>query len=83
MPCKKMKMGNSQVDIILNIRRFHIERADFRISSPGFRTGRGKQTEGETEQCRLQGRQGISSVQADVRTIRGAPQCIVHSSCQP
>lgn len=39
--------------------------------------------EEETEQYRLEGRQGISSVQADVRTIRGAPQRIVHSACQP
>lgn len=46
---------------------------------PWGRRGRG----GRRERCRLEGRQGISSVQADVRTIRGAPRRIVHSACQP
>lgn len=63
-------------------RMYHTAWANFRVSGPGFRTGGGDDGE-ETERCRLEGRRGISSVQADVRTIRGAPQRIVRSACQP
>lgn len=58
----------------------HFKEIKVQALGPGAKD-RGR--EEETEQYRLEGRQGISSVQADVRTIRGAPQRIVHSACQP
>lgn len=73
--------------MLSNMGRRYKRQVDFRVSSSGFRTKGGEEEKEEEERdyelCRLEGRQGISSVQADVRTIRGAPRRIVHSACQP
>lgn len=79
---EKHQSETDQVKMIRNLGADSRAGADFGLSSSGFRTA-GERGRRETERRGLEGRRGISSVQADVRTIRGAPQCIVHSACQP
>lgn len=72
--------------------RLLTEIGDSRLSSLGCRTWKvGEKKQRKKKKQRRESWRGadwragwgISSVQADVRTIRGAPQCIVHISCQP